>query len=266
MPTAYLTFSATQHLELEMTTFWRSGFWRTSVNGVPHWVDGHFVDRDVWDRSSWSSNAEPSFFWSLLNDARAGGSATSTYVNPNANCPVCGAPVFFYQSEHGSRVFFDELGPPWPKHPCTDNSAHEAALKGSNSPSVSPSVRSPHDTGFIRQWLQSAAHDPEQDFRSKYGLASWAAYELEVRIGRSRNAIVALRQISEEKQRRIFLRVKGLPQQLLPGAVVFYYRGWISFFDTSACGPTELPVERLKSASHFIDALINKSLSAKSGT
>jgi hypothetical protein len=39
----------------------------------------------------------------------------------NAMCPVCGSKVFFYQSSNGGRVFFDELGPPWPKHPCTDN-------------------------------------------------------------------------------------------------------------------------------------------------
>jgi hypothetical protein len=45
----------------------------------------------------------------------------SSYTNPNATCPVCGEPVFFYQSASGGKVFFDELGPPWPKHPCTDN-------------------------------------------------------------------------------------------------------------------------------------------------
>ena len=45
-----------------------------------------------------------------------------SYVNPNAHCPVCHERVFFYQSEDGGRVFFDDLGPPWPKHPCTDNS------------------------------------------------------------------------------------------------------------------------------------------------
>ena len=28
--------------------------------------------------------------------------------------------MYFYANEHGSRVFFDHLGPPWPKHPCTD--------------------------------------------------------------------------------------------------------------------------------------------------
>jgi hypothetical protein len=43
------------------------------------------------------------------------------FTIPNATCPVCGASVFFYQSPTGGRVFFDELGPPWPKHPCTDN-------------------------------------------------------------------------------------------------------------------------------------------------
>jgi hypothetical protein len=44
-----------------------------------------------------------------------------SYVNPNAHCPVCGAAVYFYRSPYDGRVFFDELGWPWPKHPCTDN-------------------------------------------------------------------------------------------------------------------------------------------------
>lgn len=42
-------------------------------------------------------------------------------THPNAHCPVCGAKVFFYESPHGGRVFFDDLGPPWPKHPCTSS-------------------------------------------------------------------------------------------------------------------------------------------------
>jgi len=42
-------------------------------------------------------------------------------ITRNAQCPVCGAPVFFYKNNEGSRVFFDSLGPPWPKHPCTDS-------------------------------------------------------------------------------------------------------------------------------------------------
>ncbi|WP_240230046.1 hypothetical protein [Devosia lacusdianchii] len=48
-------------------------------------------------------------------------SIAGCYVNPNANCPVCGAAVFFYANASGSKVYFDDLGPPWQKHPCTDN-------------------------------------------------------------------------------------------------------------------------------------------------
>lgn len=34
------------------------------------------------------------------------------------NCPHCGANVFFYWNEYGSRVYFDCIGLPWDKHPC----------------------------------------------------------------------------------------------------------------------------------------------------
>lgn len=43
-----------------------------------------------------------------------------SFINPNAYCPVCGDKVYFYKNSYGSRVFFDDIGPPWPKHPCTD--------------------------------------------------------------------------------------------------------------------------------------------------
>ena len=58
--------------------------------------------------------------------------AYESYVNPNAKCPVCRAAVFFYQSPDGGRVFFDELGPPWPEHPCTDWSSAPASLDPSS--------------------------------------------------------------------------------------------------------------------------------------
>jgi hypothetical protein len=44
-----------------------------------------------------------------------------SYTNPNAKCPRCRASVYFYLSPFGGKVFFDAMGPPWPKHPCTDS-------------------------------------------------------------------------------------------------------------------------------------------------
>ncbi|MCG7932633.1 MAG: hypothetical protein N0E44_21680 [Candidatus Thiodiazotropha lotti] len=44
--------------------------------------------------------------------------------------------MFFYQSPNGGRVFFDELGPPWPKHPCTDNSSIPKQIGYNSSRSI----------------------------------------------------------------------------------------------------------------------------------
>ena len=52
----------------------------------------------------------------------------TSYVDPNAHCPVCGQQVFFYQSKRGGRVFFDALGWPWPKHKCTDKKSAQTGV------------------------------------------------------------------------------------------------------------------------------------------
>ncbi len=36
-------------------------------------------------------------------------------------CPLCGAIIFFHTNGNGDCVFFDDLGPPWPKHACLSN-------------------------------------------------------------------------------------------------------------------------------------------------
>jgi len=63
-----------------------------------------------------------------------------TFTIPNAACPVCGASVFFYQSPHGGRVFFDQLGPPWPKHQCTDRGRAPSAPRRTGTHFTSGSV------------------------------------------------------------------------------------------------------------------------------
>jgi hypothetical protein len=78
---------------------------------------GHLGRRDPGTYTH-HGDASPSYWWVPPIHA-----AYESYVNPNASCPVCGVAVFFYQSPNGGRVFFDELGPPWPKHPCTNNAS-----------------------------------------------------------------------------------------------------------------------------------------------
>jgi hypothetical protein len=98
-----------------MTTFWRDGHRRTSQSGYTHWVEGHWVERDAWewhdlDRESWVGG----WRWtrSRLDDGV-----------PNSKCPRCGSPVWFYRNPNGGCAYFDELGKPWPKHPCMDTTS-----------------------------------------------------------------------------------------------------------------------------------------------
>lgn len=54
---------------------------------------------------------------------------SDSYTNPNAACPICNSRVFFYQSPYGGKVYFDHMGPPWPRHPCTSQNARTALTK-----------------------------------------------------------------------------------------------------------------------------------------
>lgn len=65
-----------------------------------------------------------------------GVSAKKTIVSGlvNAKCPICGKPVFYYENEYGSKVYFDHAGDDWPKHPCTNNTyAHNSSLSKVNN-------------------------------------------------------------------------------------------------------------------------------------
>lgn len=72
-------------------------------------------------------------------------STVASYVNPNAHCPVCGALVYFYRSPYNGRVFFDDLGGDWPKHPCTDNRWEP---RRATSSTLSPREPAWQHTGF----------------------------------------------------------------------------------------------------------------------
>ena len=102
-----------------MTTYRRQGHWRRGPSGNRHWVAAHSVTRG--SSASRRSTTARSAAAPLRVKRTAPRQPFSTrWARPNARCPVCGALVYFYANEHGSRVYFDELGPPWPKHPCTD--------------------------------------------------------------------------------------------------------------------------------------------------
>lgn len=106
-----------------MTTYRRRGHYRRSPGGGRVWVSSHAVTRS----SGSGYRSAPRAYVSrtaratkTVRGTERRGPRSLRWARSNARCPVCGAAVYFYANESGSRVYFDEIGPPWPKHPCTD--------------------------------------------------------------------------------------------------------------------------------------------------
>lgn len=57
-------------------------------------------------------------------------------------CQYCGKSVFYFKCDHDSRVFFDALGQPWPKHRCAEylKAASRSGMTAIPSPSVAGSL------------------------------------------------------------------------------------------------------------------------------
>lgn len=85
------------------------------------------------------------------------------YTKPNARCPVCSASVFFYTLENNGRVFFDEIGPPWPKHACTAGAAEPDPTSAGDGSSLRRQAQGRSADGGWRRLTQVAVEVAEQN-------------------------------------------------------------------------------------------------------
>lgn len=220
-----------------MSRFWREGHYRTSRWGDVHWVEGHWVDRSDWGRWSYAPpppapaprSAAPA---PSTNDGRR-----ANFTIPNAACPVCGARVFFYQNEHGSRVFFDSLGPPWPKHPCTD----QEQLRLPRTAASPQQPRSQGPTDAARELLETILRD-----RAEQGAPilddGWAPFLVVRRSDRDGTSFFTARPLSDAGAKR--LRFSTTARADLPSAdETVYVRGLqLSFFSFELFEPVEVAI------------------------
>lgn len=135
-------------------------------------------------------------------------SYSTCYVVPNAACPVCGQSVYFYANEHGSRVYFNELGPPWPKHGCTDR----RQVAQTKPPATRAPVR--RSKSDVRDILETArAADLSFGYRkSKKRKPKWILHlVLEIRRTNSRITIVAESISGEQNSKVEFSVLPKLP-------------------------------------------------------
>ena len=241
-----------------MTEFWRDGYWRTSVNGLRHWVGAHPVNREDWSRYGYAGSTNEHFRAQLL-EARISNSETSRFVNPNANCPVCNAPVFYYQNEFGSRVFFDELGPPWPKHPCTDNVQFRTYADGTKEFTfVEPQARTDDDVSKIQQWLNSGSFNFDQMFAFARERKGWTIVKI-VRCFRSSGKhYLILKSLDSGASKEFFIICSSLPKKIKWGSVIAIKNDKISVLNPKTLEPKEIVIERFRSAKKFLARIIGE--------
>jgi hypothetical protein len=98
----------------------------------------------------------------------------SCFVNPNANCPVCGAWVYCYENEFGSKVYFDDLGGNWPKHPCTDRKT----TTNSQAKAKPRNFRSFEEVARITRLVRAADIDFDGNFRRDYRQEPWTLFRV----------------------------------------------------------------------------------------
>jgi len=231
-----------------MTRFWRSGFYRTSSNGNVHWVAGHWVERDDWRRFSAYPVNKGRYIHldaSISYDDIRGGA--SIFVKPNARCPVCGSPVFYYENVNGGKVYFDELGPPWPKHPCLDDPY--AVRRASQTPHVgSPAPKIRHQSDVER--IEKAVAAAGMDFRGKRAEISLLAELAAIKcIGGSFYCVGI--NIEEGRYSHIYFRYDNSEIEMRVGTIFGYGNSFVSFFELGSFSVFSFPVHFFPNAGAF---------------
>lgn len=68
---------------------------------------------------------------------------------PNAKCPECRANVYYLSFPSGGCAYFDKLGPPWPKHPCTDDAKKYSPYTRSGKPRLTVKPTEFEEAGWL---------------------------------------------------------------------------------------------------------------------
>jgi len=224
-----------------MAIFKRSGHWRNTWYSGRVWVSGSTVHRDDFSKSGGytvhsSPGEERLIGLGCYRDISSDYGPTARLIRPNAKCPVCGAPVFFYQNEFGSRVFFDELGPPWPKHPCTDNAEHSIG-RGRNL--VTPSYRNQREINKILGLIEAE--------RLKLGaFRTWTAVSVKRVIKVNKGRLLVLVNLLQPHAAPIVIQVKAFPSALRSGMPFFVRGDKLTFWNPSKMESVVLSVWRAK--------------------
>lgn len=218
--------------------------------GTTYWVSGHTVDRDDWGGTYYappppppSPRPSPQPIARLISDG-----SRASFTVPNAICPVCGAQVFFYQNDFGSRVYFDDLGPPWPKHPCTDNEPVRTEGLGQRPKVIVSIARRAIGTGPIE--ADATPDDTGSD--GEYAvpvqtLDGWDRCTVKRCAMRDEIAYFVVNNASDPTIKSIRFSTAGRADLPTVGETLYLLGDKMSFFSFAEFAPQEVEIERKRS-------------------
>ena len=225
-----------------MSMFVCSGHWRTNRYGNQYWVNDHTVWRDDWSRVQYL--AAQNSVKRIEIEAKG---RTACFINRNAYCPVCGSPVYYYQNVAGSRVFFDELGPPWPKHPCTDRGSKVRVL------SVEPTLKSLSDKNASFTEASEAGVDIDTFFARKFGQSPWRLMRVVKSFRNAKINLIAAESLDDA--RRVYFQFETRVRFLQDGDIFARKGAKVSLLNRSSLEPREIKVAIIRKAHDFVDRL-----------
>ena len=235
-----------------MTEFYRSGHWRNDAWGNTIWIPGHNVVRDDFSKSSGYSRTASEIELSRyggINNFTKRYTATARFIKPNAKCPVCGEEVYFYQNIFGSRVYFDELGPPWPKHPCTDNDQY--AKFGGRAISKEPSLRRHFEISRIIDLLKT------QDRVGLNAFHTWMIIRISRKINLKNGCVLIVSNVMNSKNSPIALHLPKSKSWMHPKAVLFLRGNKIARWNINLMQPEIVETDRASELSGLLTILKN---------
>lgn len=233
-----------------MTRFWRNGFYRTNIHGNTHWVDGHWVDRDEWNHGGRNDDYYV-YHRTFLEETGANRSYTAQFISPNAVCPICGARVFFYRNDLGSKVYFDELGWPWPKHPCLVSYSDSVQTS-----SPWPTIRNEREIERINGSCEVVRTNTAFAFELRFGRKPPIHGIVAARLKAGKGSVLIVRTYQTKGQRDIFLFGLKLPRSLKKGRAIYIDGDQISHFDVEKSAPQFNKIRKIKGVQSLVDTII----------
>lgn len=143
---------------------------------------------------------------------------------PTARCAA--QPSYFWSNAAGSRVYFDEMGPPWPKHPCTGS--RQYAWGGSADSRPAYTTRPSPGMAALAG-----------DFRRRFDAPPAQAYELEDVVWDGDAYCMHVRRVSWLRWRAVFVVPHAVAW--VPGQLVFVAKERLSMLDPAMLRIVEFP-------------------------